>query len=152
MVAVEREFREVRASLAYRYGVENALNRVSIEPGDAWIGLVATGFTYYQMMEALRRLGFHDERALESSGIRVLHLRMPVPFDKALVERFARDLDEVVVVEEKNPTLEWLIKDALYASADRPTVVGKTDDTGAELMRSWGRLDADAIIDRKSVV
>ena len=147
MVAVEREFREVRLPLAYQYGVDNALNRVSVDPEDAWIGLVSTGFTYYQMLEALRRLGFADEQAIANAGIRVLHLRMPVPFDKALVQHFARGLREVVVIEEKNPTLEWLIKDALYATSERPAVVGKTHEDGQELMPSWGRLDADAIVE-----
>ncbi len=146
MVAVEREFREVRTKLAYQYGVENGLNKVTVDPEDAWIGLVATGFTYYQMLEALRRLGLGTDRDLAAAGIRILHLRMPVPFDTNVVRHFARGLDEVVVVEEKNATLEWLIKDALYASAERPVVVGKTHENGEELMVSWGRLDADAIV------
>ncbi|NOX30494.1 MAG: indolepyruvate ferredoxin oxidoreductase family protein [Actinobacteria bacterium] len=146
MVAVEREFREVRTKLAYQYGVQNGLNKVTVNPEDAWIGLVATGFTYYQMLEALRRLGLGTDRDLADAGIRILHLRMPVPFDTDVVRQFARGLDEVVVVEEKNATLEWLIKDALYAAAERPTVVGKTHENGDELMVSWGRLDADAIV------
>ncbi len=146
MVAVEREFREVRAKLACQYGIDNHLNRITVAPDDAWIGLVATGFTYYQLLEALRRLGFGTDRALAEVGIRLLHLRMPVPFDTKVVRDFARGLEEVVVVEEKNATLEWLIKDALYATTDRPTVVGKTHEDGRELMPSWGRLDADSIL------
>ncbi len=145
MVDVEREFHEVRSVLAHSYGVENRLNRVSVDPTDAWIGLVATGFTYYQLLDALRRLGFADESDLAAAGVRLLHLRMPVPFDRDLVHHFARDLEEIVVVEEKNPSLEWLIKDALYGAANAPRVLGKTHDDGSELMRMWGRLDADAI-------
>ncbi len=146
MVEVEREFREIRLPLAHHYGVDNQLNRISVDPADAWIGLVATGFTYQQLLEALRRLGFTDESMLASAGVRLLQLRMPVPFDGDLIRRFARGLREVVVVEEKNPTLEWLIKDALYAAADRPAVLGKTHEDGRQLMPSYGRLDADAIV------
>ncbi|MEO1061501.1 MAG: indolepyruvate ferredoxin oxidoreductase family protein [Actinomycetota bacterium] len=146
MVEVEREFREIRSVLALRYGIENDLNTIAVDPDDAWIGLVATGFTYQQLREALRRLGFDDEQALRDAGIRLLKLRMPVPFDQDLVRRFARGLSEIVVVEEKNPTLEWLIKDALYAASERPQVLGKTDDRGGPLMPSYGRLDADAIV------
>ncbi len=62
MLDVEREFREIRLPLAHRYGVDNGLNRVSIDPPDAWIGLVATGFTYYEMLDALRRLGLDGPR------------------------------------------------------------------------------------------
>ena len=146
MVEVEREFREVRSVLAQQYGEDNKLNRIAVDPADGWIGLVATGFTYQQLLEALRRLGLDDERDLHDAGIRLLQLRMPVPFHRGLVRRFARGLREVVVVEEKNPTLEWLIKDALYSAADRPEVLGKTDERGNPLMPSHGRMDADAIV------
>jgi indolepyruvate ferredoxin oxidoreductase len=146
MLDVEREFREVRLPLAQRYGVENQLNRVSIDPTDAWIGLVATGFTYYEMLDALRRVGLDGPDEIAAAGVRVLQLRMPVPFDAALVRHFARGLDEIVVVEEKNPTLEWLIKDALYGRGHHPNVVGKTHEDGSVLMQSWGRLDADAMM------
>lgn len=146
MLAVEQEFREIRLPLAHRYGVENRLNRIAVNPNDAWIGLVATGFTYYEMVDALRRLGFEDDAAIGAAGIRLLQLRMPVPFDSGLVKQFAAGLAEIVVVEEKNATLESLIKDALYRSADQPLVVGKTHEDGRTLMRSWGRLDADAML------
>ena len=146
MVDVEREFREVRLPLAARYGIENRLNRITINPSDAWIGLVATGFTYYELLDALRRLGFADERSIADAGIRILQLRMPVPFDASLVRTFAQGLDEIVVVEEKNPTLEWLIKDALYGGANQPKVLGKQHEDGRTLMRSWGMLDADAMM------
>ena len=146
MLEVEREFREIRLPLARRYGAANRLNRITVDPSDAWIGLVATGFTYFELLDALRRLGFDDERAIADAGIRVLQLRMPVPFDPDIVRSFARGLDEIVVVEEKNPTLEWLVKDALYGGADQPRVLGKTHEDGRTLMRSWGRLDADAML------
>ena len=146
MIEVEREFREVRLPLAHRYGVDNGLNRIAVDATDAWIGLVATGFTYHEMLDALRRLGFDDADALAAAGVRVLQLRMPVPFDADLVRHFARGLNEIVVVEEKNPTLEWLIKDALYGRSHHPHVVGKYHDDGEVLMPSWGRLDADAIM------
>jgi indolepyruvate ferredoxin oxidoreductase len=145
MVAVEREFHEVRWPLAYRYGVENGLNRVTADPTDAWIGMVATGYTYYQLLDALRRLGFDDLDAIAGAGIRLLHLRLPVPFDTALVADFARGLDEIVVVEEKNPTLERLIRDALYDTTVRPQVLGKRDADGTPLLPTYGHLNADAI-------
>lgn len=143
---VERELREVRSVLAQRYGVDNGLNRVTVDPPDAWIGLVATGYTYHELLEALRRLGLRSPAEVRDAGIRLLELRMPVPFDPGTVRRFARGLSEIVVVEEKNPTLEWLIKDALYASPERPTVVGKTHEDGRTLMPSYGMLDADAML------
>lgn len=147
MIAVEKEFRTVRADLAYRYGVANGLNRVPVDPADAWIGIVSTGYTYYETREALRRLGLGSDDEIRAAGVRLLQLRMPVPFDRALVRRFARGLDEIVVVEEKNPTLEGLVKETLYDEVARPRVVGKLDETGADLIHSYGLMDADAMVD-----
>ncbi len=146
MLELEREFREIRLPLAERYGVENGLNRIAVNPPDAWIGLISTGYTYYQMLDALRRLGLPDERSIADAGIRLLHLRMPIPFDRSIVREFARGLDDIVVVEEKNPTLETLVRDALYGTPDRPSVVGKDSEDGRTFLPSWGMLDADAMI------
>ncbi len=146
MLDVEREFREIRLPLASEYAALNKLNRTTVDPPDAWIGLVATGFTYYEVVDALRRLGLESEQAIADAGIRLLQLRMPVPFNAETVRHFARGLDEILVIEEKNPTLEWLIKDALYGGGHYPRVLGKHHEDGRTLMRSWGRLDADAIL------
>ena len=145
-VEVEREFRDVRLELARRYGVTNGLNRVTINPPDAWLGIVASGHTYHETIEALRLLGLDDEHAIAGAGIRLVQLRLPVPLDRDFVRSFAKGLSEVFVVEEKNPTLEWLVKDALYGGPDQPKVTGKTDPSGAKLLQSHGALDADVII------
>ena len=121
MLEVEREFREIRLPLARRYGVENGLNRVTVDPTDAWIGLVATGFTYYELLDALRRLGLRhragDRRRRDPACCSCACPCRSIP---DLVRTFARGLDEIVVVEEKNPTLEWLVKDALYGGPNQP--------------------------------
>ncbi len=145
MVEVEREFHEVRLELARQYGLLNGLNRLPANPSDAWLGIVATGYTYSQVVESLRRLGLETTDDISAVGIRLLHLRLPVPFDHEVVAGFAEGLDEILVVEEKNPTLEQMIRDALYPTNHRPLVVGKRDDRGERLLPSHGLLDADTI-------
>ena len=144
---LEKEFIDIRLAVARQYAVENKLNTISVNPHDAWIGIAASGYTYRQMREALRLLGLGDDAAVADAGIRLLHLRMPVPIDPGIFREFAVGLREVLVVEEKNPTLEWLLKDALYGGPDQPLVVGKRDDTGARLMPATGHLDTDAIVE-----
>ena len=143
---LERDFREVRSELIRRYAAANHLNYPTVDPADGWIGLVASGYTYHQLRDALRRLGFADDAAIAAAGIRLLHMQMPVTVDAEVVRRFARGLDEIVVVEEKNPTLELLVKDALYNLAQRPAVHGKRHPDGRTLMTESGMLDADAMI------
>ncbi|MEZ5340373.1 MAG: hypothetical protein R2706_02690 [Acidimicrobiales bacterium] len=144
---LEREFRTQRTELLRRYARANDLNRITVDPPDAWIGLMSSGYTYHEMLEALRRLGLDSPAAIRNAGIRLMQMQMPVPFEPDNVRHFARGLDEIVVVEEKNPTLEWLVKDALYGGPDMPRVVGKTHEDGRELMRSYSILDADSMID-----
>jgi len=142
---LEREIYEVRYPLAIHYASDNQLNRAVVDPADAWIGLVASGITYREVRAALHRLGLDSDAKLAACGIRVLKMLMPIPFDPRTLRHFARGLEEVFVIEEKQPNLESLIKDALYALPDRPRVVGKTDERDGPLLPGYGGLDADAI-------
>ncbi len=144
---IERELFEVRLDIARRYGVVERLNAVEVGTSDAWIGMVATGQTYRELLEALRLLGLDSTERIEGAGIRLLKLAMPIPLDRDVVREFARGLDEIVVVEEKSPTLEMLVKDALYDLAERPRVLGKHDEGGGKLFPLVGGLDGDAIAD-----
>ena len=144
---MEREFQQVRSELARRYGVANGLNRVTVHGPDDWIGIAASGHTYHELREALELLGLPDDDALRSVGIRLFHLLMPVPVDDGQVREFAHGLAEVLVVEEKNPTLELLVKSAMYDSAERPRVVGRHDERGAPLIPGTGMLDADRLLE-----
>jgi indolepyruvate ferredoxin oxidoreductase len=143
---MEREFFEVRSEMVRRYGVLNGLNRVTVRSADDWIGIVASGHTYHETREALELLGFDDDDSLRAAGIRLFHLLMPVPVDSGQVREFADGLDEVFVIEEKNPTLERLVRDALYDAAVRPRVVGRRRPDGGPLIPATGTLDADRLI------
>jgi indolepyruvate ferredoxin oxidoreductase len=143
---LEREIFEVRLVLARTYGAETHLNTISVDAPDAWIGLAACGHTYHELREALALLGLRTDAQIAGAGIRLLQLRMPYPIDPALLRRFAVGLAEILVVEDKAPTLEAELRNALYSSPDRPTIVGKHDEAGATLLPGFGALDADAIV------
>jgi indolepyruvate ferredoxin oxidoreductase len=143
---MEREFVELRAELAREYGRLNGLNRVTVRGPDDWIGIAASGHTYHEVREALQLLGLADDEALRSAGIRLFQLLQPVPFDIHPLHEFADGLAEILVVEEKNPTLERLVRDALYDLAERPRVLGRRDLDGAALVPASGTLDADTLL------
>ena len=144
---MEREFQQVRSELARRYGVANKLNRITVWTEHDWIGIAAGGHTYHELREALGLLGLARDDDLRAAGIRLFQLLMPVPVDEQQVRDFAHGLAEVLVVEEKNPTLELLVKSAMYDSAERPTVVGRHDDQGEALIPGTGMLDADRLLE-----
>ena len=144
---LEREILDVRTEVARAYGRLNNLNRVEVDPGpSARVGIAACGYTAGETREALARLGLRTDAEIATAGIRLLVLRMPYPLDASTVREFARGLTEVIVVEEKNPTLEWLCKDALWGGPDHPVIVGKQDTDGSALFQRAGHLDADAIV------
>ena len=143
---LEREFHTVRLELARRYGVDNRLNSVEVRGPSDWLGLVATGSTYGEMREALRLLGLRTDDDLRAAGVRLLRLRLPIPLDVSVIREFADGLAEVFVVEDKNPTLETRVMEALYALAARPMVSGKRAPDGALLLPSTGSLTADVIL------
>jgi indolepyruvate ferredoxin oxidoreductase len=144
---MEREFQQVRSELARRYGVANRLNRVTVTGPNDWIGIAASGHTYHELREALGLLGLADDQALRDAGVRLFHLLMPVPVDETQVREFAHGLAEVLVVEEKNPTLELLVKSAMYDSDERPRVVGRHDERREPLVPGTGLLDADRLLE-----
>jgi indolepyruvate ferredoxin oxidoreductase len=143
---LEEEIFEVRYPLAVAYASANQLNTCTVDPADAWIGIVSSGITYREVREALARIGLDNDADVAAVGIRLLKMQMPIPFNPQVVRDFARGLDEVFVIEEKQPNLESLVKDALYDMAQRPRVVGRRDEREKPLIQGFGGLDADSII------
>ncbi len=143
---MEREFQEIRWPLARRYGVDNHLNRVVTRTADDWLGIAACGQTFHEVREVLRLVGLESDDDLRAAGIRLFQLLMPVPLDPGQARDFADGLDEVLVVEEKNPTLEQLLKASFYDGTHHPRVVGRRDETGGLLIPGHGTLDVDTLI------
>ncbi|MEN9504124.1 MAG: hypothetical protein RI958_50, partial [Actinomycetota bacterium] len=135
---LEREMRHVRMELAARYGVVNRLNAISVRGPQDWVGIAAAGSTYRETVEALRSLGLTGDDDLRAAGVRLLKLAMPVPLDRDLVREFADGLMEIIVVEDKHPTLEGLVKESLYGHSSQPQVVGKRTPSGSPLLPDTG--------------
>lgn len=145
-IDLEREVYEVRHPLAVEYASQNHLNHTTVDTTDAWVGIVSSGITYREVRDALRRIGLGTDAEVAAAGIRLLCMHMPIPFNPKTVRNFARGLDELIVVEEKHPNIESLLKDALYNHSHHPLVVGKFDEADQVLFAGHGSLTADDII------
>jgi indolepyruvate ferredoxin oxidoreductase len=141
---MERTLFGPRTELALAYARENGVNRVE-GARTAWLGVVAGGKPYYDLIHALRGLGLDRPEALERAGIRILKLGMISPIEPEIAHEFARGLEEVLVAEEKGPFVETLLKEALYGAADAPRILGKRDEQGRPLLPRELDLDADLI-------
>ncbi|GHA78243.1 indolepyruvate ferredoxin oxidoreductase [Formosimonas limnophila] len=122
---------KIYAALAYAR--ENRLNRITIGSADkpASLGIVASGKSYLDVLEALEQLGITEEQA-EKIGIRVYKIAMPWPLEPDGIREFSKGLDEILVVEEKRQIVEYQLKEQLYNWRDdvRPRVIGKFDEKG----------------------
>ncbi|MBV8665914.1 MAG: indolepyruvate ferredoxin oxidoreductase family protein [Burkholderiaceae bacterium] len=120
---------KIYAALAYARA--NKLNHVTIDSHHAKLGIIASGKSYLDVLDALEELGI-DEKMASEIGIRVYKVAMPWPLEPDGVREFAQGLDEILVVEEKRQIVEYQLKEQLYNWRDdvRPRVIGKFDEKG----------------------
>jgi len=121
---------KVYAALAYCRA--NKLDRIVWDSPRARFGIVTTGKSFGDTMQALADLGI-DENVAREAGIRLYKVAMSWPLEPQGARRFAEGLEEILVVEEKRQVIEYQIKEELYAwgeGARAPRVVGKFDDNG----------------------
>ncbi|MFG2918880.1 indolepyruvate ferredoxin oxidoreductase family protein [Kitasatospora sp. NPDC048298] len=144
---LERTREGARLEIARRYAAANGLNRITVSGPDDRMGIVAAGKTFLDVRQALRILGL-DDAELNRRGVRLLHLGMIHPLEPTVVERFARGLSHIVVVEEKRPLIETALKELLYGHGNRPTVSGKRAPDGSVLFPFDGELDPDTVAAR----
>ncbi|MFO1198503.1 MAG: indolepyruvate ferredoxin oxidoreductase family protein [Burkholderiaceae bacterium] len=109
---------------ALAYARANALNRVTVNPPGARVGVVSAGKAWQDTLQAMASLGLTDARCAEL-GVRMLKVGMTWPLDPEIVREFAAGLDTIVVVEEKRPVLEDQVRAILYGGAHAPAIVGK---------------------------
>jgi indolepyruvate ferredoxin oxidoreductase len=137
---LEQEARilDYKVYAAIAYARANQLDRIIWDSPRARFGIVTTGKSYGDVMQALTDLGI-DEAVARDIGLRVYKVGMSWPLEPQGARRFAEGLEEILVVEEKRQVIEYQIKEELYtweASKRAPRVVGKFDDNG-----EWSRAE-----------
>ena len=129
---------------AQAFARANRIDRIVIDSGsDARLGIVTTGKSHLDVLEAFDRLGIDAARARQL-GIRLYKVGLVWPLDRDGIRTFAQRLEEILVVEEKRPLLEAQIKDHLYGwqgGAAAARVLGKSDEAGRPLLPTIGELD-----------
>src|SRR5262245_33073123 len=111
-IETERQLYYERHRAVLAYARANSLVRAETGgPGDR-LGLVTAGKAYADLRQALLDLGL-DEPALRRLGVRILRAALIYPLDGEVMQSFARDLQEIVVIEEKRGFLEGQVKEAL---------------------------------------
>ncbi|MEZ5341046.1 MAG: hypothetical protein R2706_06245 [Acidimicrobiales bacterium] len=110
---LEEEVFTTRLQAAKDFAYHNNLDLIR---GAGSVGIVAAGPTYYEVSDALSRLGVTNVKRYKPGLI--------WPLEDRRLREFADGLDTIIVVEEKRSFIERQIKDVLYSSDLRPVVVG----------------------------
>lgn len=123
----------------------NNLNRIVLSGGrNPKIGIITVGKSYLDVREAMDELGL-DEVKANDMGLRLYKVACPWPLSQAELLDFARDLDMVIVVEEKRSLIEVQLREELYGTANQPLCIGKKDESGNWLFPVKGALDPNDI-------
>jgi indolepyruvate ferredoxin oxidoreductase len=125
----ERRMHEYKVYAALAYARANGLNHVVYDSPRARLGIITCGKAYLDVRQALDDLGI-DADVAAAIGVRLYKVAMVWPLEAEGVRRFAEGLDEILVVEEKRPIVEYQLKEQLYklSPGARPTVIGKYGD------------------------
>jgi indolepyruvate ferredoxin oxidoreductase len=141
---IEPEVIGTRMEMVRQYIAENKLNRIVVDCAKPWLGIIAAGYHADQVLEALATLGIPADEAARL-GVRVLKLAAINPLEQGAVRRLAEDVSTVLVVEDKTPFLETMVRDALYGNTHRPDVIGKLDSDGKPLIPLAGAISASML-------
>jgi indolepyruvate ferredoxin oxidoreductase len=140
-VEQERRLHGPKLAAAQAFARANSLDRVVIDSPQPRFGIVTTGKAYLDVRQALSELGITEQRAA-ALGIRVYKVALAWPLEPQGALGFAQNLKDVLVVEEKRGFVENQLVKLFYnvEAVRRPSIVGKTDETGAILLPSTGEL------------
>ncbi|MGH8042168.1 MAG: indolepyruvate ferredoxin oxidoreductase family protein [Rudaea sp.] len=135
----EMRLHQYAVKAASAFARANRIDRVVIDSPKAWLGIVTTGKSYLDVLQALEYLGISadDARAI---GIRVYKVGMTWPLEPVGIREFTRGLEDIIVVEEKRSFLESQMKEHMYNWDARPHIVGKYDESGNWILPSTNEL------------
>ena len=140
-MAQEERLQRHKIYAARAFARANHVDRIVLDSGNARLGIVTTGKSYLDTLQALADLGI-DEHLAKKIGIRLYKVGMSWPLDPVMAHKFAEDLEEILVIEEKRSVIEDQLMGQLYnwPVHRRPRVVGEYDENRNLLVTNLGEL------------
>ncbi|HET9033736.1 MAG TPA: indolepyruvate ferredoxin oxidoreductase family protein [Dokdonella sp.] len=135
----EMRLHQYAVQAATAFARVNRIDRIVLDSPKARLGIVTTGKSYLDVLQALEYLGI-DAKDAREIGIRVYKIGMTWPLEPIGIREFADGLEDVIVVEEKRSFIESQMKEYMYNWTTRPSVVGKYDEEGNWVLPSTNEL------------
>ncbi|MEO7935259.1 MAG: indolepyruvate ferredoxin oxidoreductase family protein [Dokdonella sp.] len=135
----EMRLHQYAVQAATAFARANRIDRIVLDSPKARLGIVTTGKSYLDVLQALEYLGI-DQKDAREIGIRVYKIGMTWPLEPVGIREFAEGLEDVIVVEEKRSFIESQMKEYMYNWTTRPSVIGKYDEEGNWVLPSTNEL------------
>jgi indolepyruvate ferredoxin oxidoreductase len=135
----EMRLHRYAVAAAQAFARANKIDKTVFDSPKARLGIVTTGKSYLDVLQALEYLGIGEREAAEI-GIRVYKVGMTWPLEPVGIRAFAEGLEDIIVVEEKRSFIESQMKEYMFNWDVRPHVVGKYDEAGEWILPSTHEL------------
>lgn len=129
---------------AKAFAKANKLDQQIWNKGKAELGIITAGKTYLDVITTLAELGIEKAEA-EKLGIHLYKVGMVWPLEETSLLDFCKDIPNILVIEEKRPTLEDQIKRILFDAKLSPNISGKDNLQGQEQLPVHGELNTSII-------
>ncbi|MBO6638218.1 MAG: indolepyruvate ferredoxin oxidoreductase family protein [Roseitalea sp.] len=137
----EARLHQHKIAAAQAFARANGIDRVAFgDTATAQIGIVSTGKSYMDVLQALFELGIDEARARDL-GLAVYKVGMSWPLEPQGIAAFAAGLDHIIVVEEKRGLIEDQLRAQLYGEPHAPSIIGKKDEAGNTLFQAEAALN-----------
>ncbi len=140
----EMRLHQYAVAAAQAFARINGIDKVVFDSPKARLGIVTTGKSYLDVLQALEYLGI-DSKMAADIGIRVYKVGMTWPLEPIGIREFAEGLEDIIVVEEKRSFIESQMKEYMYnwdttSQGRRPSIIGKYDESGEWILPSTHEL------------
>ena len=135
----EMRMHQYAVQAASAFARANQIDKIVLDSPKARLGIVTTGKSYLDVLQALEYLGI-DSKMAADIGIRVYKVGMTWPLEPIGIRDFAKGLEDIIVVEEKRSFIESQMKEYMFNWDTRPSIVGKYDESGEWILPSTHEL------------
>ncbi|WP_424814747.1 indolepyruvate ferredoxin oxidoreductase family protein [Roseococcus sp. YIM B11640] len=136
---IEERLRHFKVPAALAFARANGFDRIVQDSPNARFGIAVRGKAWSTLKQALADAGITPELA-RMGGLRIWKVGLAWPLDVEGARAFVRDLEAVLVVEDRRSFLEMQLREALYGDAVRPRLHGK------DVLSDLSELDAAMVL------
>ncbi len=121
--------------MAQAFARANNIDKTPLAATTKKLGIVTAGKSYMDVLRSLELLEISNEQA-ETLGISIYKVGMIYPLEPQGFAQFSKDHQQLFFVEEKKAVMEAQAAQILFNLPVRPSIVGKNDLEGNQLLPS----------------